>query len=75
MFAAVADVGAPLGRKTYLSDMANSDNRAAYVALSNLVGGAIGVIADGLGIRYVILALAAIALFGAMSPWRLEEIS
>ena len=49
-----------LGRKVYLVDMANTDNRAQYVAVSNtvigiamLLGGIIGIIADLLNIRQI----------------------
>ncbi|MFP3422257.1 hypothetical protein R0K19_23085, partial [Bacillus sp. SIMBA_161] len=61
--------GVRLGRKTYLIDIANQDNRAMYVALSNtftgvlmlVVGGLIGALAQWLGsaMLLVILALTA----------------
>ncbi len=71
-----------LGRKVYLVDMANSDNRAQYVAVSNtvigvamLIGGLIGVIAEMLNVQTVILILAIISLFSSIYIKRLPEVS
>ena len=71
-----------LGRKVYLVDMANTDNRARYVAVSNtlvgiamLLGGIIGVIADLLNIQAVILLLSVIALAASVYTRRLVNVS
>ncbi|MDR5904382.1 MFS transporter [Franzmannia qiaohouensis] len=74
--------GVRLGRKTYLVDMANQDQRALYVALSNtltgalmlLVGGAIGALAQWLGTTALLAILAATALCAAVSAQRLPEV-
>ncbi len=73
--------GVRLGRKTYLVDMANQDNRALYVALSNTftgvlmlaVGGLIGGLAQWLGSSLLLLVLAATALGAMVSAQRLPE--
>jgi hypothetical protein len=77
----IAHSGVRLGRKTYLVDMATQDNRAAYVAVSNtlvgallLVGGLFGVVADVAGVAATIALLGLMALAGAASAWRLEEV-
>ena len=71
-----------LGRKVYLVDMANSDNRTQYVAVSNTVigiamlfGGVIGVIADILNVQTVILILSVIALASSIYIKRLPDVS
>jgi MFS family permease len=71
-----------LGRKVYLVDMANTDNRAQYVAVSNtlvgiamLLGGIIGVIADLLNVQAVILLLSVIALVASVYTRRLANVS
>lgn len=71
-----------LGRKVYLVDMANTDNRAQYVAVSNTVigiamlfGGLIGVIADLLNVQAVILLLSMIALVAGLYTRRLDNVS
>jgi MFS family permease len=71
-----------LGRKVYLVDMANTDNRARYVAVSNtlvgvamLLGGIIGVIADLLNVQAVILLLSVIALAASVYTRRLANVS
>ena len=71
-----------LGRKVYLVDMANTDNRARYVAVSNtlvgiamLLGGIIGVIADLLNVQAVILLLSIIALVASGYIRRLPDVS
>jgi len=77
----VAHGGARLGRKTYLVDMANEENRAAYVALSNtaiglllLAGGAFGAVAQLFGTAVAILALAVVAAVAALAAARLPEV-
>jgi predicted MFS family arabinose efflux permease len=71
-----------LGRKVYLVDMANTDNRAQYVAVSNTVvgiamlfGGIIGVIADMFDVQTVILILSVIALVASVYIRRLPDVS
>lgn len=71
-----------LGRKVYLVDMANADNRAQYVAVSNTVigvamlfGGIIGVLADVFSVQTVILILSIIALLASLYIWRLPDVS
>jgi len=71
-----------LGRKVYLVDMANTDNRAQYVAVSNtiigiamLFGGIVGVIADIYSVQTVILLLSVIALVASVYIRRLPEVS
>lgn len=71
-----------LGRKVYLVDMANSDNRAQYVAVSNtvigvamLLGGVIGIVAEIFDVQTVILLLSIIALATSVYIWRLPDVS
>ena len=71
-----------LGRKVYLVDMANEDNRAQYVAVSNtvigiamLLGGIIGIIADLLNAQAVILLLSIIALVASLYIRQLPDVS
>lgn len=74
--------GVRLGRKTYLVDMANQDNRALYVALSNtltgmlmlLVGGLVGLLAQWLGTSALLLVLSATALAAVVSALRLPKV-
>lgn len=74
--------GVRLGRKIYLVDMANSDNRAAYVAVSNtLIGlimlpaGLIGLLGDLLGLASVVLILGLLSLLAAVYVQRLVDVS
>jgi hypothetical protein len=74
--------GVRLGRKVYLVDMANAENRAAYVAVSNsvigvamLLGGLIGLLGDWLGIVVVIALLSVASLLAAQQSLRLPEVS
>lgn len=71
-----------LGRKVYLVDMANTENRAQYVAVSNTVigivmlfAGAIGVIADIFSIEAVILLLSVISLLASVYIARMRNVS
>lgn len=71
-----------LGRKIYLVDMANNDNRAQYVAVSNtvigiamLLGGIVGVIADMFDIQTVILLLSIVALMASVYTRQLQDVS
>jgi MFS family permease len=74
--------GVRLGRKTYLVDMANQDNRALYVALSNsltgilmlIVGGIIGALAQWFGSTILLLILAATAVGALLSAHQLPEV-
>lgn len=77
----VAHAGVRLGRKTYLVDMSTIDTRAAHVALSNTVigilllsGGAIGVVGDVLGTPIALAILALLALAGAATAYRLDDL-
>ncbi|GEK47270.1 MFS transporter [Bisbaumannia pacifica] len=78
----VVHAGVRLGRKTYLIDMAGSDKRALYVALSNTltgvlmlaVGSIIGGLAQWLGTQALLLVLALTALGAAASARRLPEV-
>ena len=74
--------GVRLGRKVYLVDMADSQNRAAYVAVSNTVigilmlgGGLIGLIADMFGATAVVLLLGLLSLVAALYIRGLPEVS
>jgi hypothetical protein len=71
-----------LGRKVYLVDMANADNRAQYVAVSNTVigiamlfGGAVGILADIYNVQTVILLLSLVALISSVYILRLADVS
>lgn len=74
--------GVRLGRKTYLVDMANQDNRALYVALSNtltgilmlIVGGILGGLAQWLGSAALLVVLAVTAFGAMLSAQRLPEV-
>lgn len=73
--------GVRLGRKTYLVDIANQENRALYVALSNtltgvlmlLVGGMVGALAQWLGSATLLLILACTAFGAMLSAQQLPE--
>jgi MFS family permease len=74
--------GARLGRKVYLVDMATSDNRAQYVAISNtligiamLIGGLIGVLAHTFGVAVLIMTLASISLLSTLYIAKLKDIT
>jgi predicted MFS family arabinose efflux permease len=76
----IAHAGVRVGRKTHLVDIATTDNRASYVAVSNtfigamlIAGSAFGGIASLAGPTAVILLLSAISLVAAGAAWRLEE--
>lgn len=71
-----------LGRKVYLVDMANTANRAQYVAVSNTVigvamlfGGLIGVLADVFSAQMAILVLSLLAILAALYTARLDNVS
>ncbi len=74
--------GVRLGRKVYLVDMAGSDKRAAYVAVSNtligvlmLFAGLIGLLGDWLGVTAVLLLLGVVSLLAATYSATLPEVS
>lgn len=74
--------GVRLGRKVYLVDMANQENRATYVAVSNTVigvlmlfGGLFGVLGDWLGIAETVLLLGLLSLLAAVFTRTLPEVS
>lgn len=79
----VAHAGIRLGRKTYIVDLAHSDNRALYVALSNtltgalmlLFGGIVGALAHWLDTAGLLVVLAAIALAASGVAQRLPELA
>ncbi len=80
--AAVAHHGVRVGRKTYLVDMADSENRASYVAVSNTVMGVVlfaGVLLGWLdharGASAVLMLLAVIGAFAAFRSARLPDVS
>ncbi|WP_052074528.1 MFS transporter [Shewanella mangrovi] len=74
--------GVRLGRKVYLVDMATSETRAAYVAVSNtsigilmLFGGLIGVLGDWLGAATIVLLLSLLAMLAVIYIRSLEDVS
>jgi sugar phosphate permease len=74
--------GARLGRKTYLVDMANQENRSTYVAVSNtligilmLASGAIGALADIFDVTTVIGILGAVSLISTFYILTIREVS
>jgi len=74
--------GVRLGRKVYLMDMASSENRAAYVAVSNtvvgvlmLVGGLIGLLSDWLGASAILFILGFISILAAFYISKLPNVS
>lgn len=72
--AAVAHQGARVGRKTYLVDMATSENRARYTAVSNTVIGLFLFSGAGLGVIDALYGTASVLLFlalvGVLAMWR-----
>ena len=78
----IAHAGVRLGRKTYVVDLAGSDRRALYVALSNtltgvlmlLVGGLVGALAQWFGSAVLLGLLAACALAAAYTAQGLPEV-
>lgn len=79
----IAHAGIRLGRKTYIVDLAKSDNRALYVALSNTLTGAlmlafgalVGALAHWLDAAALLVVLAVIALTAAAVAQRLPEVT
>lgn len=74
--------GVRVGRKTYVVDMAEGDQRTVYVAVSNtamgvilLVVGAISSALALIGVVWALLFLAVLGLLGAVWGSRLPEVS
>lgn len=74
--------GVRVGRKTYVIDMAEGDQRTTYVAVSNsamgvilLVVGAISSAIAGFSVEWALLFLAGLGLLGVVSSLRLPEVS
>lgn len=80
--AAVAHHGARVGRKTYLVDMANQDNRAQYTAVSNtiigivlLLGILLGVLENFAGVEAVLGLLILLSVVAAWRGVRLPKVT
>lgn len=74
--------GVRVGRKTYIVDMAEGDQRTTYVAVSNsamglvlLVVGALSSALATLGITWALLFLAGLGILGVVASTRLPEVS
>nr|WP_272902523.1 MFS transporter [Brevibacterium daeguense] len=74
--------GVRVGRKTYVVDMAEGDQRTTYVAVSNSAMGLILLIVGGissllaiLGVVWALVFLAAMGLAGVFAGARLPEVS
>ena len=74
--------GVRVGRKTYVVDMAEGDQRTTYVAVSNsamgvilLLAGAVSSLLSVWGIHWGLLFLAALGLVGVVAAGRLPEVS
>lgn len=74
--------GARLGRKVYLVDMADSETRASYVAVSNtliggimLLAGSVGILGNWLSVGAIIGILGLISLLAAAFGLRLKDVS
>ena len=79
---ALAHTGARVGRKTYVVDMADADQRTEYVAVANSAMGLIllaaGAVTAGLaawGPQAALAALAVLGLGGAAAAMRLPQVS
>lgn len=76
----LAHTGIRNGRKTYLIDHANQDNRARLVAVSNtlmgiilLLSGSFGLLAGALGERAIVLIFALLGVAGSLIAFTLPE--
>jgi MFS family permease len=74
----LAEGGARLGRKTYLVDIAPTNEKGTFKAVSNTIAGVVmlgagglGFIADALGANVLLVALAAAMLLGSVIAWTL----
>lgn len=79
---AVAHHGARVGRKTYLVDMANQDNRAQLTAVSNTVMGVVllaglllGWVDAAFGAHAVLWVLVAVGALATLSALKLPDVS
>ena len=79
---AFAHTGSRLGRKTYVVDLGEGNQRTDYVAVSNTAMGvlllAAGAVSAGLatlGVEVALVFLAALGLAGVVSAHRLPEVS
>jgi hypothetical protein len=77
----IAHQGVRLGRSVHIVDMADLDNRATYIALSNsvvgvilLVGGVFGVVAQWFGIGTVLALFTLMAAMAIVAASRLDEV-
>jgi len=77
----LAHTGIRVGRKTFLVDYADADNRARLVAVSNtlmgivlLLSGSFGLLADTIGERFVILIFALLGIAGSVLAFTLPEV-
>ncbi|MEM7699888.1 MAG: MFS transporter, partial [Verrucomicrobiota bacterium] len=77
----LAHTGIRLGRKTYLVDHANDDNRARLVAVSNtlmglvlLMSGSFGLLAETVGQTTVIFVFAVLGILGSVLAFQLPEV-
>lgn len=80
--AAVAHHGARVARKTYLVDLANSDNRAQYTAVSNtvigiflLAGAGLGVLDAWLGTTSVLWFLMIVGALASLRSLALKSVA
>jgi sugar phosphate permease len=78
---ALAHAGMRIGRKTYIVDLAGSDRRAGYVALSNTLIGIVllssslvGLVAEWAGASSALLLLAGLAALGVLLANGLPEV-
>jgi hypothetical protein len=78
----VAHAGIRLGRKTYLVDMAEGNQRTTYVAVSNTVIGAlllatglVGALAATVSVPGTVALLGLAGLAGAAMSWRWKAVS
>ncbi|MGC0252257.1 MFS transporter [Pseudactinotalea sp. Z1748] len=74
--------GVRVGRKTYLVDMAEGDQRTKYVAVSNtamgiilLIAGALSSALSVLGVHWALVFLAVLGVLGVVAARRLPEVS
>nr|WP_210422697.1 MULTISPECIES: MFS transporter [unclassified Cryobacterium] len=74
--------GVRVGRKTYIVDMAEGDQRTAYVAVSNSALGVILLIVGGIssllavvGVVWALVFLASLGLVGVVAGARLPDVS
>lgn len=78
----IGHAGVRLGRKTYLVDMANQENRAVLVAVSNTLIGLVLLVAGGLstlvaqsGVNAAVLTFGSCSFIAAYFASRLEDVS